>query len=396
MDDMHLNILGTRGVPAAHGGFETFAERLALYLVRLGYSVTVYCQSDGPADLKGREDMWNGIHRVHFGTRRSGALGTMEFDLKCARHVCRRPGIDLVLGYNTAVFNLLQKLRGRRVFMNMDGIEWKRKKWSKPAKLWLLLNEIIGANLAVPIGDHPEIARHVSRRTLRQPVMIPYGADSVTEADPSIVRAMGLRPDRYFVSIARIEPENSILEIVEAFGESGSQMDLVVLGKLDPDNAYHRKLKQAARGRVIFPGGIYEDSRVKALRYHARAYVHGHQVGGTNPSLVEALGAGNAVIAHDNRFNRWTAGPGQAYFGNMAECREGFIRFERDEAALKVARRAARLRHAERFRWNDVLGQYRALLLGEALPAGQIGAEAGARARGEASQEPIPARFAAE
>ena len=396
MDNMHLNILGTRGVPAAHGGFETFAERLALYLVRLGYSVTVYCQTDGPADLKGREDMWKGIHRVHFGTRRSGALGTMEFDLKCARHVCTRPGIDLVLGYNTAVFNLLQKLRGRRVFMNMDGIEWKRKKWSKPAKLWLLLNEIIGANLAVPIGDHPEIARHVSRRSLRRPVMIPYGADSVHEADPSIVRAMGLRPDRYFVSIARIEPENSILEIVEAFEESNSGHDLVVLGRMDPDNAYHRKLRQVARGRVIFPGAIYEDSRVKALRFHARAYVHGHQVGGTNPSLVEALGAGNAVIAHDNRFNRWTAGPGQAYFSNIAQCREAFVRFGSDGAALKVARRAARLRHAEHFRWQDVLGQYRQLLLGDALPERRPEGAPGVLGQGAAVAEPVPSRFAAE
>lgn len=362
----HLNILGTRGVPAAHGGFETFAERLALYLVRHGYSVTVYCQTDGPADLKGREDTWNGIHRVHFGTRRSGAVGTMEFDLKCARHVLRQPGVDLVLGYNTAVFNLLQKLKRRKVFMNMDGIEWKRKKWSKPAKLWLLLNEIIGANLCnTPIADHPEIGRHISRRSLRSTVVIPYGSDVVKQANSGPVRDLGLRAGKYFISVARIEPENSILEIVQAFQAANTGLDLLVLGRLDPDNAYHRTIRQSGGKCVKFAGGIYEDHRVKALRFHARAYFHGHQVGGTNPSLVEALGAGNAVIAHDNIFNRWTAGEGQRYFSDVASCRAQITELAQDDIALQMAKIAARKRHALDFRWNDVLGQYRTLMLEE-------------------------------
>lgn len=373
--NIHLNILGTRGVPAAHGGFETFAQQLALYLVRQGFSVTVYCQTEGAADLKGREDHWNAIHRVHFGTKRSGAAGTMEFDLACVRDVIGRPGVDLVLGYNTAVFNTLQKLRRRRVFMNMDGIEWKREKWSLPAKLWLFLNEIIGANLCdTPIADHPEIGRHVAKRTFRKPVVIPYGADVVRNAPTGPVVDLGLRAGQYFISVARIEPENSILEMIEAFKGANTDMDLVVLGRLDADNAYHRRVKRAGRGRVKFPGGIYEDHRVKALRFHARAYLHGHQVGGTNPSLVEALGAGSAVIAHDNLFNRWTAGDGQMFFNDTRSCREQILKIATDDIAHQSARVAARKRHAKDFRWNDVLAQYQALLLGDAL-AVQIAAE---------------------
>lgn len=371
----HLNILGTRGIPAAHGGFETFAQRLALFLVRQGFSVTVYCQTDGPADLKGREDYWNGVQRVHFGTKRRGAVGTMEFDLACARHVIKQPGVDLVLGYNTAIFNLLQKLRGRKVFMNMDGIEWKRKKWSVPAKLWLVMNEIIGANLAnVPICDHPEIGRHISRRTLRKTRVIPYGSDSVQRANPRPVKKLGLRPGAYFLTVARIEPENSIAEIIEAFLETNARMDLVVLGNLDPDNAYHRLVRRIGRGRVMFPGGIYDDTQLKSLRFHARAYVHGHQVGGTNPSLVEALGAGNAVLAHDNSFNRWTAGEGQSYFKNIQECRMQMERLSVDDIALQASRKAARQRHLHAFQWDNVLGQYRDLLLGDASKL-QIAAE---------------------
>ena len=361
----HLNIMGTRGVPASHGGFETFAERLALYLASRGISVTVYCQSRRGEDLEGREDNWRGIHRVHFGTRRSGCLGTMEFDLACVRDVIDRPGVDLILGYNTAVFNVLQRRKGRQIYMNMDGIEWKRDKWSVPAKLWFMLNEVIGANLCdVPIADHPEIANHVARRTRTAPAMIPYGADVVGAASVNPVIEQGLQPGQYFISVARIEPENSILEIVEAYQKADVDMDLLVLGRLDPNNAYHRLVRKAGGTRVKFPGGIYDDQRLKSLRFHARAYFHGHQVGGTNPSLVEALGAGNAVIAHDNKFNRWTAGVGQRYFDTVDGCVDHIRSLARDDIAVFSARIAARERHAKDFRWGDVLLAYEQLFFG--------------------------------
>jgi len=370
----HLNIMGTRGVPAAHGGFETFAERLALYLVNRGITVTVYCRSDGAVDLEGREDYWRGIHRVHFGTRYGGVLGTMEFDLACVRHVLNRPGCDLVLGYNTAIFNVLQRIKKRQVYMNMDGIEWKRAKWSLPAKLWLLMNETIGANLCdVPIADHPEIGNHVAKRSRTAPVVIPYGADIVGAAQDGPVRDLGLLPGKYFVSIARIEPENSIKEYVEAFTAADTDMDLLVLGRLEADNAYHQTVLAVASDRVHFAGAIYDDHIVKSLRFHARAYFHGHQVGGTNPSLVEALGAGNAVIAHDNMFNRWTAGPGQHYFDSVESCQAHIQTLAHDDLALYKSRIAARERHAAEFRWHNVLGQYEALMLGDASV--QIAAE---------------------
>ncbi len=366
--EQHLNILGIRGIPAAHGGFETFAQRLAQHLVVQGYSVSVYCQSAPGADLKGREDSWNGIHRVHFGTRARGALATMEFDLACVRHVVDQPGVDLVLGYNTALFTLIQKRRGRRVYMNMDGVEWHRQKWSSPAKQWLKLNERIGArSCAQPIADHPGIAAHINARHGREPVIIPYGGDLISDADPAHLASVGfgLERDGYFVSVARIEPENSILEIVQAHARARTDLKLVVLGKLDVQNAYHRQIWTTAGPDVLFPGPIYDQPRLGALRYCARAYVHGHQVGGTNPSLVEALGAGNAVIAHDNQFNRWTAGPDQAYFTDPSGCAAAMARFARDDLALARARRAAVARHAEAFCWRHVLDQYQMLMLGK-------------------------------
>jgi glycosyltransferase involved in cell wall biosynthesis len=131
----------------------------------------------------------------------------------------------------------------------------------------------------------------------------------------------------------------------------------VVLGTLKVGNRYHRAVEDAASPEVLFPGAIYEADQVQALRVHARAYLHGHTVGGTNPSLVEALWAGNAVIAHDNPFNRGTAGDGQFYFKDVDSCADAIDRVLVDEAALAAARRAARAR-AERFRWDDVLAAY--------------------------------------
>ena len=203
--------------------------------------------------------------------------------------------------------------------------------------------------------------------------MIPYGADRVTRADPAHIRKLGLEPRDYFVSIARIEPENSIAEIVAAHEAAETGRKLVVLGRLDDGNRYHRRLRQMAGPDVVFPGAIYDQTIVKALRLHARAYLHGHQVGGTNPSLVEALGAGSAVIARDNRFNRWTAGEGQFYFASVPEAVMHLRRLAVDDLAIKRAEKAARARHAEAFLWDDALSRYQALMLGR--PMAQVAAE---------------------
>lgn len=362
---MHLNILGIRGIPAAHGGFESFAAKLAPYLRDRGHDILVYCQNDAPDAPRFHEDVWEGIQRVHIAPKSKGAIATMEFDLACVRDVVRRPGIDLVLGYNTAVFSAWERLRKRRIAMNMDGIEWKRDKWGALAKTWFYLNEIAGSHLStLPIADHPEIARHLSQRSRKEAVVIPYGGDLIESADPAAIAHLGVSPQEYLVSIARIEPENSILEIVRAFSARKRGIKLVVLGKFDAENYYHNEVLASASGEVIFPGAIYEQDVVQALRFHARAYMHGHTVGGTNPSLVEALGAGNAVIAHDNRFNRWVAGEQQRYFASEQELDVIIGQAAGNASWLDEARLGARKRHAEEFTWDKVLRQYEEVLLG--------------------------------
>lgn len=365
MSEKCLNILGIRGIPAAHGGFETFAAHFAPFMRDNGWKVTVYCQEERSNNGSMRwEDEWEGIRRIHFATHSSGVLATIEFDFRSVIDVLRKPGIDLVLGYNTAVFTVIQRLAGRKLIMNMDGIEWKRAKWGHVAKTWFWMNEWIGGRVChVPIADHPEIAAHLAIRGIKNAVVIPYGSDTISSADATILHKFGVSAGDYFVSIARIEPENSILEMVQAFVIANTGRKLMVLGKIDPNNyLYHSAIRAAANDQVIFPGAIYERNILTSLRYHCLAYIHGHQVGGTNPSLVEALGAGNAVIAHDNRFNRWTAGSGALYFSDATSCATAMKLISTDTTVRERLRENSMKRHQENFIFDDVHDRYKNIM----------------------------------
>lgn len=361
-----LFILGIRGIPARHGGFETFAEKLSLYLVKHGWQVTVYCQEDGVGDISTSE--WNGIQRIHIPIANTGVAGTMFFDWKATVHALGQKGLFLTLGYNTAAFNILQRIKGQTNVINMDGIEWKREKWGLLAKTWFWLNERAGCWFGNHlVADHPMIKEHLATRVSNSKItMIPYGGDRVTDADPTTLSRYNLEPQGFSVVIARPEPENSFLQIVKAFSSQRRNHKLVVLGNFTPDkNKYHKQVMDAAGDEVIFPGAIYEAEVVQALRHFSRFYIHGHRVGGTNPSLVEALGAGCSVIAHNNHFNRWVAGDAAVYFNDENDCAELFEKYLRDDdnSLITAMKKESTRRFNEKFTWENVLSQYEKLLI---------------------------------
>lgn len=369
---MHVLILGCRGVPSRHSGFETFAEDISVYLRSRGHEVTVYCQAarGEPA----REDTWNGVRRVVIPAG-EGPWGTIEFDWKAILHARRQNGIVLTLGYNTGLFNLLYRFGSTPNVMNMDGIEWKRAKWSLPARMWFWLNERAGARVATHlVADHPEIGRHLGRHTAAEKItVIPYGADALTSSPVHLIERYGLRSGGYDLVIARPEPENSILEIIQGHSLREGKVPLMILGKYSAAGTRYQRvvLDAAAKHDVIFPGAIYDRAVVRALRLHARIYFHGHQVGGTNPSLVEALAAGNAIVAHDNCFTRWVAGEGARYFRSSEEIDEILDSLREDPAQLADMREASRKRHAAAFTQEAILPAYEEMLLRFApAPAG--------------------------
>lgn len=360
-----LIITGIRGVPASHGGFETFAENLAVYLVKKGWNVTVYCQESYEHFDATTVSEWEGVRRIHIPVKGYGAKATVAFDYLSVRNALKQPGLVLTLGYNTALFNLWFRLKGKKNLINMDGIEWKRDKWAWYERAWLYFNErmgcLIGNHL---VADHPEIKNHLKARVSDEKItMVPYGARAVLTADEDWLAPYGIQPKQYALLIARPEPENSILEVVKAFSAKKRNHCLVVLGRYEISNAYHAEVLAAASDEVKFIGAVYEHSALDALRFFASLYIHGHTVGGTNPSLIEALGASQPVLAHDNQFNRWVAGEKAEYFNSVEECSAALDCLLNDGTKLSEMAEASQNRFNELFTWETVLKQYENLLV---------------------------------
>ncbi len=358
-----VRILGTHGVPANYGGFETAAENVALYLRDHGWRVIVYCQLPGTGSVS--EDDWRGIERVNIPVQRPGWLGTATFDLLSIRHAMRTRDVCLTFGYNTAIFNTANRVRRVPNVINMDGIEWSRSRWGRVRQGILWTNEriacFVGNHL---IADHPEIERYLLTRARATKIStITYGAHAVSAAPEEPIAALGLEPGRYSTLICRPIPENSILELVSAFSASRRDHVLAILGDYDPtSDDYHRAVVDAASDEVVFLGPIYDPATVAAFRFHGAAYLHGHTVGGTNPSLVEAMAAGNAIVAHDNAYNRWVAADGALYFHDTARATACLDEVLGDAGRRAELAAASRRRHAAEFTWEHVAGQYEALL----------------------------------
>ncbi|PXW35296.1 UNVERIFIED_CONTAM: uncharacterized protein DUF1972 [Williamsia faeni] len=323
----------------------------------------MYCQVPGTGRIY--EDEWNGIERVNIPIESEGWLGTSRFDLVSIRHACRFQDVCLTFGYNTAIFNLLQRIKGIPNIINMDGIEWSRSRWGKFRQLILYLNERIACVIGdCLIADHPEIEAYLLGKASREKlVTITYGADAVYSANESFCTDHGLQPGRFLTLIARPIPENSILEIVRGFSIRERGYKLVILGRYLPESdSYHREVMTAASDEVIFLGPIYEPDVVQALRYHSIGYAHGHTVGGTNPSLVEAMAAGNPVIAHDNVYNRWVAGSAALYFDGPDSVDERISRLLKNDDLRDDMSQAARKRHSAEFTWEIIGKQYEEVL----------------------------------
>jgi len=359
-------ILGTRGIPAGHGGFETLAEHLAQYLVNNGWHVTVYNQKEGKGAIY--EDSWQGVKLVNIPVKTRKSIHTIIFDLKSIIHAARTKNLILSLGYGTAVFWLFFRLKRVKNVCNMDGMEWHRKKWILLLKLWLRINEKAACYLANHlIADCPAIYNYLSESVSdKKLTMIPYGAYHITDADENLLEEYGLEAQKYVLTICRIEEDNSLLEIVAAFNSKKRNEKLVIVGGVDfNNNRYHQKLMTAANSSTVFLGPVYEIDRVNALRKFARLYVHGHTVGGTNPSLVEAMGAELPVLARSNNYNKWVAGSKNHYFTTVEQCSKEFDSLLDNDEELSIMRKSSYEIFKQRFQWKKILREYEELLINQ-------------------------------
>jgi len=360
---LKIAILGSRGIPAKYGGFETFAEELSTRLFRSGIDVTVYCEGDGKNDTS----KYKGVNLEFVPALNIGPLTTILFDLRCLWHARKKYDVVYMLGYGASLFCFLPRLWGTEVWINMDGVEWQRTKWSWIAKVWFKIMETLA--MKTPnriIVDAQGIIEHLKARHICTPPhsVIAYGAYLCDGGqDRSVLSYFGLNEKAYYLVVCRLEPENQVLEIMEGFLQSDTKYPLVIVGENSGEMPYARKLMRLANDRVRFAGTIYDRGKLAALRYHSAAYFHGHSVGGTNPSLLEAMGCGNIVVAHDNRFNREVASDVGFFFdtsGSIPDIIKKIERLtdgEREKLSLK-----ARLTIANRYSWEQIVQSYLCLL----------------------------------
>ncbi|MGP9538182.1 DUF1972 domain-containing protein [Brachybacterium sp. AOP43-C2-M15] len=351
-------MVGTRGVPAAYGGFETAVEEVGRRLVSRGHRVVVYTRH---SDDRRREHL--GMEIVHLPALPQKQLETLSHSALSSVHLLVRERPDAAFLFNAANAPFLPLLRTARipVALHMDGLEWKRAKWDGRGRAYYRWAEQYGVRHAdALIADAPGIADYYRHQFDAPTELIRYGAPLLDGAPEEGIRDAGLEPGGYHLVVARFEPENHVLEIVEGFRRSAAERPLVVVGSAPYSAAYTRSIHEAAAGdpRIRLLGGVYDQTLLDALYAHAFTYVHGHSVGGTNPSLLRALGAGTPVIAFDAGFNREVLEDRGWFFRSPGDVSTALLDAESDPQAVEALGRQCRETVGRRFRWDDVAAAY--------------------------------------
>jgi glycosyltransferase involved in cell wall biosynthesis len=359
---IRLAILGTRGIPARYGGFETFAEQLSTRLAARGVNVTVFC----PSPLPKSDESYRGVRLRFVRFPSLGKYSEMFWDARCFCAAWRHFDVVYMLGLGGAFAAWVPRFFGAAVWINTDGIEWKRTKFTWPQRWYLALAEALSVLFANRIiADSAAIASYLRKRYygLRRVSTIAYGADVPTEEpDRKLICQWGLEPGRYYLAVCRLEPENHLLEIVDGFEASSSPLPLVIVGNVENPNSYVRALLGKRGSRIIFLGTVFDREKLTALRFYAKAYMHGHSVGGTNPSLLEAMACSNLIIAHDNPFNREVLGDIGLYFQTATELKSLVEAVEEGDIKIRDLRKAASDRVREHYLWDQIADAYLQLL----------------------------------
>lgn len=360
MKNLHIGILGTRGIPNRYGGFEQFAEKLAAGLVQKGMSVTVYNSSRHPW----KQWQWGEVRIVHRYEPPGwlGAAGQFLYDLACLLHA-RRAGFDvlLVLGYTSnSIWSFLYP-PDAQVVLNMDGWEWKRSKYPHWVRRFLLFSEKVAVrHCSLAVADSPVIQEYLAQRYGIAAHYIPYGADTGGSDDADVLRSYGLEQKEYYLLIARMVPENNIATILE--GLSGREQHRPVLIISDMNTAYGKSIlaRFGNNKNFRFTGAIFDTHILYNLRKHCRLYFHGHSVGGTNPSLLEAMAACAPVCAHDNPFNRVVLGEDACYFDSAGDIRMRIAgKFHEQVQHAMCMRNLDKI--YQQYNWPRIIDQYAVL-----------------------------------
>jgi glycosyltransferase involved in cell wall biosynthesis len=364
---MRIAIMGTRGVPAHYGGFETFAEELGARLVERGHEVTVYCRSHvtdaGLREYRGmRLRVLPAIRQKYLDTVSHTALSVLD-------GLFRRFQVTLICNNANAPFALVPRLAGSQVVLNVDGLEWQRGKWNLLGRWYYRACAWLAPKLPIVlVSDARVIASWYRERFGRATVFIPYGMDARRVEPGATLAELDLAPDRYILYVSRLEPENHAETVIEGYaaagGLAGLAMPLIVVGDAPYASSYKTRLETMAAKTpgVRLTGFIFGDGYAE-LQTNARLYVQATEVGGTHPALVEAMGRGVCVVANDVPEHREVLGESGAYYArnDAADLGRQLASLVGDDAARATFGEAARTRADAEFSWDRVANDYEAL-----------------------------------
>jgi glycosyltransferase involved in cell wall biosynthesis len=363
---MKIAVIGTRGIPAAYGGFETLAEELSARLAARGHAVTVYAR---PGAVGARVAEHRGVRVVSLPTIRQKYLDTVVHGFLSALHASRE-GYDAVLFCNAvnALACRLPRLLGAGtwIVLNVDGLERRRRKWNFLGKAAYALSERLSCVLPdAVVSDARVIQAYFRDRYGAETIYIPYGADLPEPTGTETLSRLGLSPESYVLYVSRFEPENNPEAVLRGFSLFDRTLKLALVGSAPYAAGLTERLcAGAARDpRVVLPGAIYGEGYRQLLAY-AAVYVHATEVGGTHPALIEAMGFGRPLLVHDTPENREVAGETALYWDarRPATLAEGLEALFADPVERRRRGEAARARALERYRWSEVTDAYERLL----------------------------------
>lgn len=365
---MRIAMIGTRGVPARYGGFETCVEEVGRRLVEFGHEVVVFCR---PTDGQPRLESHLGMKLIWLPALRKRSLETLSHSGLSVLHPSLR-GIDAAFVFNAANALAIPVLRARSIPLatHVDGLEWRRTKWGRLGQRYYYAAEALAVRWSdALIADAQGIADYYRTEFGAQTRQIAYGAPILDDLPNHRLGELGLTSNGYHLIVARFEPENHVAELVEGYTTSSASKPLVVVGSAPYAEEYTRLVREAGDERVRFLGGVWDSELLDQLYAHAYSYLHGHSVGGTNPSLLRAAGAGAYVIAWDVVFNREVLREAGNYVGKSSEVASVIEKAEADPAYVHFKAAAGQSAIA-RYNWDDVARKYE--MLAEDLVLGRL------------------------
>jgi glycosyltransferase involved in cell wall biosynthesis len=356
---MRLAILGTRGIPANYGGFETFAEELSTRLAARGHEVTVYCRSNN-IRFPGR--VYKSVRLVVLPTIGTKYLDTVAHTLLSVIHAL--PGkYDCILICNAAnaLFAAVPRIASVPVALNVDGIERKRKKWGWLGRSYYRVSEYLATIIPdVIVTDAAVIREYYMEKYRAASVMIAYGAECTRVETTEVLSRLEIRPRGYLLYVSRLEPENNAHVVIDAYSRVKTGMPLLIVGDAPYAQKYIAELKAVADPRVRFTGAIY-GSGYRELQSNAYIYIHATEVGGTHPALIEAMGAANCVLVYDTPENREVVGDCGLFFNNSESLASQITRTIADPVLVRDLGVRAQTRARRLFSWDAITDQYEKL-----------------------------------